>query len=66
MIMPGMSAAETYASLSARSPDVRVLLVTGSTRRAEIEALLAMGVRASLGKPFDGADRRAVDRLLRR
>jgi signal transduction histidine kinase len=66
MIMPGMSARETYEALREHKPDVRVLLVTGSAIGEEIERLLKLGAKGSLGKPFDRARiANAVHRLLR-
>lgn len=66
MIMPGLSARATYQALRERSGDVRVLLATGSAMRDEIDAIVTLGARGSLDKPFDRARvARAVDHLLR-
>ena len=52
LVMPGLSGRDTYLSLRALAPDVRVLLMSGYTLNEEVEAILELGVRSFLSKPY--------------
>ena len=52
MVMPGLSGRDTYLALRAVTPDVRVLLMSGYTMNEEVEAILELGVRSFLSKPY--------------
>jgi DNA-binding NarL/FixJ family response regulator len=51
--MPGMGGRETYIALRGVKPDVRVLLTTGFALNDEAQAILDLGVRGFLAKPYD-------------
>jgi len=52
LVMPGMNGRDTYLSLRAISPDVKVLLMSGYSMNEEVEAILELGVRSFLSKPY--------------
>ena len=52
LVMPGLSGKDTYLALRALSPGVRVLLMSGYTINDEVEAILELGVRSFLSKPY--------------
>jgi signal transduction histidine kinase len=52
MIMPGMSGRATYVGLKAISAGVKVLLMSGYTMNEEVQAILELGVRGFLSKPY--------------
>ncbi len=53
MVMPGMGGRETYLALRGVKPDVRVLLTTGFALNDEAQAILDLGVKGFLAKPYD-------------
>lgn len=55
VFMPGMDGAETLRQILKRQPDARVLLCTGFVESAETRALVAMGARGVIRKPFAGS-----------
>jgi len=57
-MMPGMDGRDTYRSLKALDPAVRVLLVSGYCPEGSVESLLEEGVRGFLPKPFTSAELR--------
>ena len=52
MIMPGMSGRATYVALRELDPKVRALLMSGYTMNEEVQAILDLGVRGFLSKPY--------------
>lgn len=52
MVMPGMNGRATYLGLRKLEPDVDVLLMSGYTMNEEVQAILDLGVRAFLSKPY--------------
>ena len=52
MIMPGMSGRATYVGLKSISTGVKVLLMSGYTMNEEVQAILELGVRGFLSKPY--------------
>ncbi|MDP2275177.1 MAG: response regulator [Archangium sp.] len=52
MIMPGLSGRATYLALRELDPQVRVLLMSGYTMNEEVQAILDLGVRGFLSKPY--------------
>ena len=52
LVMPGLSGRDTYLALRALSPGVRVLLMSGYSMNEEVEAILELGVRSFLSKPY--------------
>jgi two-component system, cell cycle sensor histidine kinase and response regulator CckA len=55
MGMSGMDGRDTFLALRAIDPDVRVLLATGFPLDRDAQAILDLGVRGFLSKPFDRA-----------
>lgn len=55
VMMPDMTGIEVLAQLKLELPDVRVLMVTGSTDRDTVQAAIQGGARGYLVKPFNGA-----------
>ncbi len=53
LIMPEMDGSETFEGLTAISPDVKVLLLSGYSKDEKIETLLRKGAIGFLQKPFD-------------
>ncbi len=60
MIMPRMGGRSTYRALAAIDPDVPVVLTTGYARNDESQAILDLGARALLDKPYSVADLTAL------
>ncbi|MDH3255394.1 MAG: response regulator [Acidobacteriota bacterium] len=56
IVMPGMNGVELAERLTARRPDLKVLLLSGYAERAIIEDKLADPRTPFLGKPFKVAD----------
>lgn len=52
MIMPRMNGRDCYARIRAIRPEVKAIMVSGFARQEEIDALMAIGVKAFLAKPF--------------
>ena len=52
LVMPGLSGRDTYLALRALAPGVRVLLMSGYSMNEEVEAILELGVRSFLSKPY--------------
>lgn len=52
LVMPGLSGKDTYLALRVLAPGVRVLLMSGYTINEEVEAILELGVRSFLSKPY--------------
>ena len=52
LVMPGLSGKDTYLALRALAPGVGVLLMSGYTINEEVEAILELGVRSFLSKPY--------------
>ncbi|MDP1822300.1 MAG: response regulator [Archangium sp.] len=52
MIMPGLSGRATYLALRELAPGVKVLLMSGYTMNEEVQAILDLGVRSFLSKPY--------------
>jgi CheY-like chemotaxis protein len=63
MVMPGLRGRDVYTALREIQPDVRVLLVTGTSLDAEVQGVLDLGVGGWLQKPYD--DRQLVTALRR-
>ena len=55
MIMPGLSGRATYLALRELDPEVQVLLMSGYTMNEEVQAILELGVRGFLSKPYSMA-----------
>ena len=52
MVMPTMSGRQAYAAMREVDPEVAVLAMSGHAMTDEIDALLALGVRGFLPKPY--------------
>jgi CheY-like chemotaxis protein len=59
VVMPGMSGRETFLALRELAPDVAVLLMSGYAANEETQALMHLGARGFIPKPY------AVDTLAR-
>jgi two-component system chemotaxis response regulator CheY len=55
VMMPNVSGIEVLSQIKAEMPDVRVLMVTGSTDRDTVQAAIQGGACGYLVKPFNGA-----------
>ncbi|NSL56752.1 response regulator transcription factor [Uliginosibacterium aquaticum] len=55
VMMPNISGIEVLAQIKAEMPDVRVLMVTGSTDRDTVQSAIQGGACGYLVKPFNGA-----------
>ncbi|HZU98759.1 MAG TPA: ATP-binding protein [Planctomycetota bacterium] len=65
MVMPRMGGRETYLALREIQPAVPVLLTTGFALNEEAQAILDLGVRGFLAKPYDvDALAGALDRII--
>ena len=55
MMMPGMDGPATRRALAERpeTVDIPVVFITARTQARDVEALLALGARAVIAKPFD-------------
>lgn len=62
--MPGMSGLDCLAALRARTPDVKVIILSGSDNRSSIEGALALGAVCFVGKGVEPADLAATVRIL--
>jgi signal transduction histidine kinase/ActR/RegA family two-component response regulator len=56
MMMPKMSGRELYLALRAVNPNVKVLLASGYSEDGEAHALMELGVRAFVQKPYRRAE----------
>jgi signal transduction histidine kinase len=56
MVMPGMSGKEVFAEMKAINPDIIAILASGYSAEAEVQDILASGVRGFLPKPFGKSD----------
>ncbi len=52
MVMHGMNGRSTYLALRDIDPDVRVILMSGYVLNDEVQAILDLGVRTFLSKPY--------------
>jgi len=52
MVMPQMSGRATYSALREVSPNVPVLAMSGHTMSDEVDALIELGVKAFIAKPY--------------
>jgi len=52
MVMRGMNGRSTYLALRDLDPDVRVVLMSGYALNEEVQAILDLGVRTFLPKPY--------------
>ncbi len=52
MAMPRLSGKETYLKLKEISPQVKVLLASGSNRGEQVKELIKMGIAGFISKPF--------------
>ena len=50
--MPTMSGRATYAALREIDPKVSVLLMSGHAMNEDIQAILALGVKGFVAKPY--------------
>lgn len=55
VMMPEMSGLEVLSQIRSEQPEVRVLMVTGSTDRETVQAAIEGGASGYLVKPFNGA-----------
>lgn len=55
VMMPEISGLEVLGQIRTEHPDVRVLMVTGSTDRETVQAAIQGGASGYLVKPFNGA-----------
>jgi len=55
VMMPNVNGIDVLGQVKAEMPDVRVLMVTGSTDRSTVEAAIQGGACGYLVKPFNGA-----------
>ena len=55
VMMPDVTGIEVLTQIRNEMPDVRVLMVTGSTDRDTVQAAIQGGARGYLVKPFNGA-----------
>lgn len=55
VMMPNVSGIEVLAQIKTEMPDVRVLMVTGSTDRDTVQAAIQGGACGYLVKPFNAA-----------
>lgn len=55
VMMPNVSGIEVLSQIKTEMPDVRVLMVTGSTDRDTVQAAIQGGASGYLVKPFNGA-----------
>ena len=55
VMMPGMSGIEVLTQLKLEFPDVRIIMVTGSTDRDTVQAAIQGGASGYLVKPFNAA-----------
>lgn len=53
MIMPGMSGGETYLSLKAVNPEIKVILSSGYSLNGDAVKILEQGCNGFIQKPFD-------------
>jgi two-component system, chemotaxis family, chemotaxis protein CheY len=53
--MPNVGGIEVLAQIKAELPEVKVLMVTGSTDRDTVQAAIEGGANGYLVKPFNGA-----------
>jgi CheY-like chemotaxis protein len=55
MMMPGMDGPATRRALAVQpdTADIPVVFITARTQASDVEALLALGARAVIAKPFD-------------
>jgi two-component system cell cycle sensor histidine kinase/response regulator CckA len=59
MVMPGMGGRTTYLGLRGINPAVPVVLMSGYTLNEDVQAILDLGVRAFISKPY------SIDELAR-
>lgn len=55
IMMPEVDGIEILTQLKAEMPDIRVLMITGSTDRETVQAAVQGGANGYLVKPFNGA-----------
>lgn len=55
VMMPNISGLEVLSQLKTEMPDVKVLMVTGSTDRDTVQTAIQGGASGYLVKPFNGA-----------
>jgi two-component system, chemotaxis family, chemotaxis protein CheY len=55
VMMPEVDGIEILTQLKAEMPDIRVLMITGSTDRETVQAAVQGGANGYLVKPFNGA-----------
>lgn len=55
VMMPDVGGIEILAQIKQERPDLRVLMITGSTDRETVQAALKGGANGYLVKPFNGA-----------
>lgn len=53
MVMPDMSGGETFASLKAINPRIKVILSSGYSLNDQAESIMRQGCRAFIQKPFN-------------
>jgi signal transduction histidine kinase/ActR/RegA family two-component response regulator len=56
MIMPELSGKDTFLAMKQTNPDIVALLVSGYSLNGEAQAILDLGVRAFIQKPFTFAE----------
>jgi CheY-like chemotaxis protein len=56
LMMPELSGVETFARLRAINPDARIVITSGYSLNAQVQALLDGGAAGFVGKPFELAD----------
>jgi len=55
VMMPEVDGIEILTQIKAEMPDIRVLMITGSTDRETVQAAVQGGANGYLVKPFNGA-----------
>ena len=55
VMMPEVDGIELLTQIKAEMPDIRVLMITGSTDRETVQAAVQGGANGYLVKPFNGA-----------
>ncbi len=55
VMMPEVDGLEILTQIKAEMPDIRVLMITGSTDRETVQAAVQGGANGYLVKPFNGA-----------
>lgn len=60
MNMPGMSGLETLGEVRTRTPDLPVLMITGTEEQDKLAEATALGVKGCIQKPFDITTLKAV------